>query len=189
VCTVVGLAANLPVLCSYYGTSFWGVDLALTRAVRKQGVHRAIVFVRDYNRARAVALRLRGVSWRVTQSALDALDDRWIDRQIREADAAPGGAPARAAMLEQRLWAAVVDPARPHRRRTAPWIDHQGYSSNVYLGSWENTPWLERQDVIYALDLGDRNHLLLQDYPGRAAWLYDFDREEWRFRLRPWSPG
>jgi dolichyl-phosphate-mannose-protein mannosyltransferase len=187
VCTLVGLGANLPVLVRQYSSSFWGTSTVLVDAVRAQDIHHAVVFIRDHNRARLAELRLNGVSWRVAHGAVETLDEGWIDRQIGEVGSLPQE--ARARELERRLQAAVVNPALAPRRTHVPWIDYKGYSSNLTFGFWANTPWPERQDVIYALHLGERNRQLLRTYPGRRAWLYDYDPVTRVFRLHPLADG
>lgn len=186
VCSAAGLLANVPVLVRWYGSSYWGNGTFIVDAAREQGVHHAIVFIRDFNRGRDAALRLRGVSWRAAHGAVEKLNERWIDGQTREVDNLRLPAPQRAAELERRLTAAIEYPDSDYRRRTPPWLDYRGTSSNFNLGMCADTPSLEQQDVIYALNLDDRNELLMRDYPGRSAWIYDWDSAEEQFRLRPW---
>ena len=61
--------------------------------------------------------------------------------------------------------------------------DPRGPSSNVYLGLVANTPDLERQDVIFALDLGEENHRLLRRLAGRSGWVYGAGAEGEEHRL------
>jgi hypothetical protein len=184
-CSAAGLAVNLPVLFQWYGSSFWGTGMMPVREARARGIHHAIVFIQDYNRLRMVRLRLRGVSMHVAQSAVDALDERWIDAQIARCDQEMTRPDTRENRLERRLEAAVLDLGPGHRRHTPIWVDYEGYSSNVNHGFWADTPWPERQDVIYALHLGARDALLLRDYPGRSAWVYRWDTPTGRFCLTP----
>jgi 4-amino-4-deoxy-L-arabinose transferase-like glycosyltransferase len=163
-CTVVGIAANLPALLAWYGRDFWGVGPGVDRAVRARGLRNAVVLIRDHPHARKQELVLRGVSRRTAQGAVELLDSRWTDRQTAAA--------ASLAELEARLEAAMNDPRRSHFRHGPIWRDARGPAACARAGLALNTPWPERQAVIYATDLGARNRLLLQDFPGRKPWLY-----------------
>lgn len=234
-CAGVGLLVNVPLLLQWYGSSFWGTGPELVREVHDRGIHHAVVFIRDRNRARAADLLRLGVSWRIAHAAAERLDTRWLDSQISTARAAaasgkpvsrnagilagsvspltrrsPAGPPPRVnpfgrrtfeprpttrngsplasevgdtTELEARLREAILQPTPATRRTTLPWEDYEGPSSNVNHGFWANTPWPERQDVIYALHLGDRDAELLMEFPGRDAWLYDWNTDTNGFRL------
>lgn len=184
VCAAAGLALNLPLLFRWYGSSFWGTNRLLTDAVRRQNVHQAVVFIQDYNHARRVRLTRLGVSWSTAHAAVTDLDERWIDRLIDTARELP--AEQQGHSVERQLAAAINDPARPHRRKNLWWIDYQGPSSNVSLGFHANTPYPERQDVLYAVAMSpEENDALLRSYPNRTAWLYNYNQTTGDFTLRP----
>lgn len=182
-CTVLGLLVNLPLLVRWYGSDYWGTSDELTSQVRAQGIHHAIVLIRDYNYARKVQLHRLGVSHHTAQGAVIQLDSRWIDAEI--ARTASLAAVDRAAELERVLGEAMAHPERGHRRTVAAWLDYRGTSVNANLGFHANTPWPSRQDVIYAVDLEDDNQQLLRAYPDRAVWRFSYDAAARRYSLRP----
>lgn len=182
-CTAAGLAVNMPLFVRWYGSAFWGTHRELVDAAESALARSgpAIVFVRDYNRARTVELLQRGVPLRTAHAAVQSLDEEWIDAQIREADRLP--AAARGQELRARLEAAMRDPAGRFRRRRLPWEDYRGPGGNYAQGFWANTPWPERRRIFYALDLGERNARLLSDHPDRSGWLAAWDPAARCFRL------
>ncbi|MGV3724840.1 MAG: hypothetical protein ACO1SX_28405, partial [Actinomycetota bacterium] len=181
-CAAVGLAVNVPVLVRWYSDSFWGTDHTLTAAVRAAGLHRAVVFIQDYRFARRVRLTRAGVSWSTAQAAVKDLDERWIDERLE----ALGGGPA----LEAELIAAIKDRSGAHRRTRALWLDYRGPSSTVSLGFYANTPDPGSQDVIYAAAVDPvSDYRLFLAYPGRTAWLYDYDPQSGGFSLRRRGPS
>jgi hypothetical protein len=181
-CTVVGLAVNAPVLVRWYGDSFWGTDHTLTTAVRNAGLHRAVVFIQDYSFARRVRLTRAGVSWSTAQAAVKDLDEQWIDQRLD----ALGGGPA----LEAELIAAIRDRSGAHRRTRALWLDYRGPSSTVSLGFHANTPDPRSQDIIYAAAVDPvSDYELFRAYPGRTAWLYDYDPLTGGFTLTQRGPS
>jgi hypothetical protein len=184
ICVAAGLVVNLPPLLLWYGADFWGVGPSLVDEVRARGIHNAVVFIRDHPHARKQELLLLGVSRPTAQAAVEVLDGAWVDGEMEAARRLPGDAASYARRLEERLAAATLDPSRSRFRTEPIWRDPRGRSSNVHLGFLANTPWPERQDVIYALDLGERNRVLIEAHPERAAWLYAWDDEAGRFRLR-----
>lgn len=182
-CSVLGLAVNLPLLVRWYGSDFWGTSDELTSQVRAQGIHQAIVLIRDYNYARKILLHRLGVSHHTAQGAVIQLDSRWIDAEVaRTASLADAD---RAAELERVLGDAMAHPERGHRRTAAAWLDYRGTSVNANLGFQANTPWPSRQDVIYAVDLEEDNQQLLRTYPDRAVWRFSYDAAARRYSLRP----
>jgi hypothetical protein len=184
-CATAGLAVNLPILLRWYGNSFWSTNGLLTEAVRRQKLHQAVVFIRDHNHARRVRLTRLGVRWRTAHSAVADLDEEWIDQLLARAKSLP--AQAGATLVEEELARAIADPERSHQRGRPVWVDYRGPSSNVSLGFHANTPFPERQDVIYAVSLGPHeDREFLRSYPGRSAWLYDHDPSCKTFVLRPW---
>src|SRR5205814_1330191 len=102
-CTAAGLFANLPVLCHWYGSNFWGTGRSLVAGAQAMGVKGAVVFIRDYNKARMVALQERGVSLRLAQGAVEELDERWIDDQMADLDEADLSREERAEELQRLL--------------------------------------------------------------------------------------
>jgi len=185
VCTLIGLAGNLPVLTRWYSRTFWGTSPRLERLVRREGVRHAIVFIRDGNRARAARLVRMGVPPRVAHSAMVYLDETWIDQQaMRVAERSDLSPEQRAAELTRILAAAALSPLPYPRREHPPWIDRDRPTVSFTLGCYANTPDLDRQNVIYALDLGERNELLIARYPDRAIWEYGWDPQTRRFELK-----
>ena len=181
-CSVVGLALNLPLLLRWYGSGFWGTTDALTAEVSAKRVLHAIVLVQDHNFARRVRLRRLGVSDRAIHGAVADLDERWIDEQVAVTAQLPPA--VRAEVLTRVLGETSADPRLGHRRTRVQWIDYQGPSTNANLGFYANTPWPERQDVIYAVDLGADNRELFRTYPARQIWRYAYDPATSKFLLR-----
>ncbi len=178
-CSAAGLAVNLPVLTEYYQSSFWGTDRSIVDAVHEAGIRRAVVFIRDRNRAREAELRERGVTWRTAHAAVDVLEPAWLDKQLRAHDVGQLSNKA----LEERLAKVAAHPPAELRRRTPPWEEYRGRSSNYLLGFLANTPDLKNQRIIYALHRGEDDREVLQAYPVREAWLWDWDNAKLRFRL------
>jgi len=122
------------------------------------------------------------VSWSTAHAAVKDLDEEWIDQRL----AAHGGGPA----LEDELTAAFLDRSGAHRRRRELWLDYRGPSSTVSLGFHANTPDPLSQDVIYAAAVDPvSDSQLLRAYPGRTAWLYDYDPQADAFTLAARKPG
>lgn len=185
-CSLIGLVANGPMLAQWYAGSYWGTSSQLIHLVQGQGIHHAVVFIRDYNRERGYELRSRGVSYRTAQGALETLRERWIDQQIRTADYLPGTDMQRTEWLERELKYAVEHPVFSRRRLHPPWIDYQGFSSSFNWGFCADTPDPPAQDVVYALHFDPvKDQELMADFPGRSAWLWDWDWSREKFRLRP----
>lgn len=178
----VGLAVNVPVLLRVYSRGFWGTDRSLTSAVREAGLHRAVVFIQDYSFGRRVRLTRAGVSWSVAHAAVKDLEEEWIDRRL----AVLGGGPE----LERELAAALRDRTGAYRRRRALWLDYRGPSSTVSLGFHANTPDPQSQDVIYAAAVDPvSDYQLLRAYPGRTAWLFEYDPRISGFTLARRGPS
>ena len=182
-CAVVGLAFNVPVLSRYYSNNFWGTTRRPVDAARAMHLGPSVVFIRDYAHSRAADMLELGVSRAVAQGAVERLSEQWLDDQIAEAQALPRD--ARGEWLESMLASAIDDPRQRHKRLHPPWVDRQGFTASVYSGLWANTPWPQEQEIIFALDRGPRNRELLQEYPGRTPWRFDFDGQTSDFCLMP----
>jgi hypothetical protein len=182
--TGAGLLLNLPGLCWWYSTSFWGVDPRFVRRLEEELPEPAIVFVTDANRAREVRLREAGVSMRVAHSATTWLDEAWIDRAYLKTLARFGDDRAGAAAhLEKTLRdAAVCDDPQPRRKRV-PWLDYRGPIGSYAQAFVGIGPDLERQRIIYALDLGAENRAFIAAHPGRTPWKFTWDPAEGSFHL------
>ncbi|MBI3911836.1 MAG: hypothetical protein HY320_13015 [Armatimonadetes bacterium] len=189
VCAAIGLAGNLPALAAWYGGSFWGTNALLLRHVRRKQVHHALVFILDANRAREARLVRLGVSPRVAHSAVVRLDGTWIDRQVLRALSEPPRSPADLGRaLEAAIGREALAPVPHYRRRDPPWIDAGTPTASYTLGLIANGPDLERQDVIYALDLGEHNERLIRAFPDRQVWQFGWDPVRRRYDLWPAFP-
>jgi hypothetical protein len=182
-CSMVGLAVNVPLLLREYSSTYWGTSDLLTREVREKGIHHALMLIQDYSQARRVLLHRLGVSHHAAQGAVADLDERWIDDQV--ARTAPLPPKERAAELERVFLEAVAHPDPAVRRTHLPWKDYLGESTGASLGFYANTPWPEQQDVIYAVDLGAENEALFRAYPERSVWTFRYDPAVGRFHVRP----
>lgn len=180
-----GFAGNGAALWRWYACDFWGTSTRLVRVVERQGLHHAVIFIRDRGRLRCEELRRRGIPLSVAQAAVDDLSPEWIDAQIAAWDRAG----AQDGRLARNLREALADPTRRHYRQMPPWVEAAGFSSNVNFGFWANGPTPETQKVIYALHPGKRLPEVLPAFGDRTAWAYDWDAGTRQFLLKRIGPA